>query len=119
MGAEVLDICGSAIVAAAKAHGATAMLVLLASRWLISIGGMISTGDAGTRSLWLNAIAFAGYLAGAAQFAILNGSDWVTETAGLFFALNLALILIDGALIVILRREARFIERRLTLRRTP
>lgn len=103
----------AAAIAFGEAHGATIMLSLLASRWLISILAMIRAGDADGRSLPFDAIAFVAYAAGALHFSATHGPDWIGETAGLFFVANLLLIALDAALIVKFRSEARAFERRL------
>ena len=119
MAAELMSICWSSVIAVGAGYGATVMLVLLASRWLISIGGMVQTGDAGSRSLLFNAIAFAAYLAGAIQFSAERGGDWIEETAGAFFVVNLTLILIDAVLILEIRRTDRWVERKLRTTKMP
>lgn len=82
------------------ANGATIMLVLLASRWCFSIIGMINSGSSKGRSISFNLVALAAYVAGAAHFIDQTGSAWLYDLTGIFFALNIALILIDTSLIV-------------------
>lgn len=82
------------------ANGATIMLVLLASRWCFSIIGMMKSGSSKGRSISFNLVALAAYVAGASHFIDQTGSDWLYDLTGIFFALNIALILIDTSLIV-------------------
>lgn len=82
------------------ANGATIMLLLLASRWVMSISGMIKRGTSEGKSVTINLIALMAYVAGAAHFVKEVGTGWVMEVTGFFFAVNIVLILLDTMLIV-------------------
>ena len=81
------------------ANGATIMLLLLASRWLFSIVGMMRKGSSSGRSPTFNILALAAYVAGASQFMSEAGPNWLYDLTGFFFALNIGLIFLDTALI--------------------
>ncbi len=82
------------------ANGATIMLVLLASRWCFSIVGTMRRGSSENRSITFNILALAAYVAGASHFISEAGSEWLRDLTGIFFALNIALIMIDTTLII-------------------
>ena len=82
------------------ANGATIMLVLLASRWCFSIFGTMIKGSSEGRSVAFNLLALAAYVASASHFISEAGSEWLQNLTGIFFALNIFLILIDTTLIV-------------------
>ena len=82
------------------ANGATIMLLLLASRWVFSIAGMIRRHSSEGRSVAFNLIALVAYVAGAAHFVSEVGSNWMLELTGFFFALNILLILFDTVIII-------------------
>ena len=96
---DVLSIAESVRLIVA-ANGAAIMLVLLASRWFFSIVGMMNSGSSKGRSIKFNVLALAAYVAGASHFISEAGSEWMYDLTGIFFALNIALIVIDTTLIV-------------------
>ncbi len=82
------------------ANGAMIMLVLLASRWCFSIVSMWNNGSSEGRSVTFNILALAAYVAGASHFISETGSEWIYDLTGIFFALNIVLILVDTMVII-------------------
>ena len=76
------------------------MLLLLASRWMLSIIGTLRKRSSAGRSVAVNALALFAYVAGAAQFISETDANWIFQLTGFFFALNIVLILIDTTLII-------------------